>query len=85
MKRKYRYQAGDKTIEREYNYIPVRYIIAVLITIFEVFAVIGIVVACCYFIPYFYIAAWITEIFCVIKIIASDDNPIIRFRGCCLF
>ena len=75
MKRKYRYQAGDKTIEREYNYIPVRYIIAVLITIFEVFAVIGIVVACCYFIPYFYIAAWITEIFCVIKIIASDDNP----------
>jgi len=28
MKRKYGYQAGDKTIEREYNYIPVRYIIA---------------------------------------------------------
>ncbi|MBR3687024.1 MAG: cardiolipin synthase [Clostridia bacterium] len=75
MKRKYKVKTATKTIEREYNYIPVRYIIAVLITLFEILAIIGIVVACCYYIPYFYIAAWITEIFCVIKIIASDDNP----------
>lgn len=75
MKRKYKISTGKETIEREYNYIPVRYIIAVLITLFEILAIIGIVVACCYYIPYFYIAAWITEIFCVIKIIASDDNP----------
>ena len=27
MKRTYQYRAGDKTITREYNYIPVRYII----------------------------------------------------------
>lgn len=75
MKKKYRVQAGKRTIEREYNYIPVRYIIAVLITVLEVLAIIGIVAALCYFVPYFYIAAWLTEIFCVIKIIASDDNP----------
>ena len=75
MKKKYKVRTGKETIEREYNYIPVRYIIAVLITLFEIFAIISIVVACCYYIPYFYIAAWITEIFCVIKIIASDDNP----------
>ena len=75
MKRTYQYKAGDKTVEREYNYIPVRYIIAVMITAFEVAAVIGIVTALCYFVPYFYIAAYLTEIFCVIKIIASDDNP----------
>ena len=75
MKKKYQYRAGDKTIEREYHYIPVRYIVAVMITVFEVAAVIGIVVACCYFVPYFYLAAWLTEIFCVIKIISSDDNP----------
>ena len=62
MKRKYSYKAGEKVIEREYNYIPVRYIIAVLLTIFEVAAVIGIVIACCYYIPYFYLAAWATEI-----------------------
>ena len=75
MKKKYQYTAGDKTIEREYNYIPVRYIIAVMITVLEVLAVIGAVIVLCYYVPYFYIAAWITEIFCVIKIIASDDNP----------
>ena len=75
MKRKYKVKTAKKTIEREYNYIPVRYIVAVLITLFEILTIIGIVAACCYYIPYFYIAAWITEIFCVIKIIASDDNP----------
>lgn len=75
MKKKYKLRTGKETIEREYNYIPIRYIIAVLITLFEILAIIGIVVACCYYIPYFYIAAFITEIFCIIKIIASDDNP----------
>ena len=75
MKRKYKVNTGRKTIEREYNYIPVRYIIAVMITILEILAIIGAVVACCYFIPYFYVAAFLTEIFCVVKIIASDDNP----------
>ncbi len=75
MKRIYRYKAGKKEIVNEINYIPVRYIIAMMITVFEIVAVIGIVVALCYFVPYFYILAWITEIGCVIKIIASDDNP----------
>ncbi len=56
MKRKFSYQAGDTTIVREYNYIPVRYIIAMLITVLEVAAIIGIVIACCYYIPYFYLA-----------------------------
>ncbi len=75
MKRKYRYFDGKKQVEREYSYIPVRYILAVLIAIVEVLAVIGIVAALCYYVPYFYLAAWATEIFCVIRIIASDDNP----------
>ena len=75
MKKRYQVKTGTKTIEREYNYIPVRYIVAVLITLLEILAILGIVVACCYYIPYFYIAAYLTEIFCVIKIIASDDNP----------
>ena len=29
----------------------------------------------CYFIPYFYIAAYITAFGCVLKIVSSDDNP----------
>lgn len=75
MKKTYRVNTGKETIEREYNYIPVRYVIAVLITLFEIAAIIGIVIACCYYIPYFYIAALLTEIACIINIIASDDNP----------
>ena len=75
MKKKYTVQVNEKQVEREYNYIPVRYIIAVLITVLEVLAVIGIVIALCWYVPYFYLAAWATEIFCVIRIIASDDNP----------
>ncbi len=75
MKRKYKVRTGKKTVEREYDYIPLRYIFAVLITLFEILAIIGAVIACCYYIPYFYIAAFLTEVFCVVKIIASDDNP----------
>ena len=75
MKRTYKVNTGKKTIEREYNYIPVRYIIAVMITLLEILGILCATVACCYFIPYFYIAAFFTEVFCVIKIIASDDNP----------
>ena len=75
MKKTTRYKVGNKTVEREINYIPVRYIFAITITIFEVLAIIGVVVALCYFVPYFYIAAYATEILCVLNIVASDDNP----------
>ena len=75
MKKTQKYKVGTKTVERQINYIPVRYIFAMLITIFEVLAIIAVVVALCYFVPYFYIAAWITQIACVISIIASQDNP----------
>lgn len=75
MKRKIRYKAGNKIIERDVNYIPVRYIVAAIIAIFEILAVIGIVIGCCYYIPYFYIAAYITAFACELKIISGDDNP----------
>lgn len=75
MKRKYSIKTGEKTIEREYSYIPVRYIIAAIITVLEVLAIVAIVVALCYFVPYFYLACFFTEVFCVVKIIASNDNP----------
>lgn len=75
MKKTLRYQANGKTVEREINYIPVRYIFAVLFTVLEVTAIIGIVLALCCYVPYFYLAAWATEIFCVVRIISSDDNP----------
>ena len=75
MKKTITYEVNREKVQKEINYIPVRYIFAVLITLFEVLAVIGIVIALCYYVPYFYLAAWATEIFCVIRIVASDDNP----------
>ena len=75
MKRTYNVRINNKDVEREIRYIPVRYIIAMMITVFEILAVIGILVALCYYVPYFYILAGLTEIGCVIKIISSDDNP----------
>lgn len=75
MKKIYKYNAGDKIIEREYNYIPVRYILSLLVIVLEIAAMIAIVAVLCYYVPYFYIAAFVTEIVCVIKIISSDDNP----------
>lgn len=75
MKRIYQYKLNGKTVQREYMYIPLRYILAILIMLFEVLAIISIVIALCYYVPYFYIFAYITSIACVLKIIASDDNP----------
>lgn len=76
MKRKIKVSMGANNLkEREINYIPIRYILAILITLVEVLAIIGIVVALCIFVPYFYIAIGITAFAVELKIIASNDNP----------
>jgi len=61
--------------EKEIDYIPVRFIIAILLIILETVAVIAVTLLCGAYIPYFYIAMWATEIFCVLKIINSEENP----------
>ena len=75
MKRKLQYRVDKRIVEREISYIPARYIVAMLITVLEVVLIIGVVFALCYFVPYFYIAAWLTQIGCVLRIVSSDDNP----------
>ena len=75
MKRKYSYRAGDKTVEREYNYIPVRYIIAALLTLLEIAAIIGIMIVICIYVPYFYVLCYVTAFACILRIVSSDDNP----------
>ena len=69
-----RYDANT-TVEREVNYIPVRYIVALALAILETAAVIGIVMLLSYYVPYFYLAMWATEIGCVVHIIACDEKP----------
>ncbi|MBQ7936240.1 MAG: hypothetical protein IJ333_07845 [Clostridia bacterium] len=48
---------------------------AILFAVLETVAVIAIVLAFSYYVPYFYLMVWATEIAVVIRIIASDDNP----------
>lgn len=75
MKKKISYKAGRKTIERTYEYIPIRFILAMLITILEVVAIIGIVILACWYLPYFYLLAVATQVGCVVSMISSDENP----------
>ncbi len=75
MKKQIKYNIRDKRISKEITYIPIRYIFAVLLSIFEILAIISIVVAMCYYIRWFYILAVITHFACIIQVIASDDNP----------
>ena len=75
MKRRYNIRSGRAVIEREYYHIPVRYIIAVLTSMVEIVAIIGAVIALCYYVPYFYTFCLIITAGCIIKICASDDNP----------
>ena len=75
MKKLVKYYVKDELVEKEYMYIPFRFIAAILLAVLEVAAILGIVIALCYYIPYFYLLAWMTEIACVIQVVASDDNP----------
>ena len=76
MKRTIKISVGHNKFEdRVVNYIPVRYILAFSITLFEVLTIIGIMILLCLYIPYFYIAVGITVFMVELKIIASSDNP----------
>ena len=75
MKRTYKVRTGREVVEREYNYIPIRYIVAVLIAVSEIAAIIGMVILLCYYVPYFYALCVVITAACIIRICASDENP----------
>lgn len=75
MKRTIEYNVKDKRVVREINYIPMRYIIAVLISVFEILAILSIVIVLFYYQRWFALLCGITHFACVLKIISSDDNP----------
>lgn len=75
MKKKIKTYGITGAKEKEVLFIPFRFIIAMLLIILETLAVLGIVVLCAIYIPYFYIALYITQFFCVLKIINSRENP----------
>ena len=61
--------------KKKFRYIPLRYVIAMLITILEILLIIGVAVYLSYKFQYFYFLAILTQIICAVKIIASSDNP----------
>ncbi|MBQ7850761.1 MAG: PLDc N-terminal domain-containing protein, partial [Clostridia bacterium] len=75
MKKKLRYMVYDKEVEREINYIPVLFIVAVALALVATLAVMAIVVLLSLYVPYFYLLMWATEIACVIQIASSNENP----------
>lgn len=75
MKKKLRYYVNGKLVEKDVNYIPVRFIIAVLLAVMATMSVMAIVVLMCLYIPLFYLLMWITEIGCIIQIASSNENP----------
>lgn len=53
MKRTLRYNVGNETVEKDINYILVRFILAVALAVLETLAVIAIVILLCLYVPYF--------------------------------
>lgn len=75
MKIKIRYKVENRQMERIVNYIPSRYIIAIAFAVLETLAILAIVVGLSNRFSWFMWLVRLTEIACVIQIIASNDNP----------
>ena len=75
MKKTIMYDVNEQKVQKEIDYIPMRYIFVILITLLDVFTITGIVVALCYYVPYVYLACWAIEIFCV-----KGSTFAVRFR-----
>lgn len=75
MKKKIEIIENNKKVEKEINYIPFRYILSLLLILFEYLAVIAIVSIITIYVPYFYIAVVLTQLGCAVAIINSEDNP----------
>lgn len=75
MKKKIIVNENNKTVEREVNYIPFRYIVAIMLVVSETAAVISVMSLLTIYIPYFYIAVAATQIGVAIAIVNRNDNP----------
>ncbi len=75
MKKELEYKVKNRIVKKKISYVPLRYVLAVMLAILEVACIISIVLGLCYHLPYFYILAYLTQIGCVLKIVSSDDNP----------
>lgn len=75
MKKKIVIKENKRSVEREVNYVPFRYIAAIFLVALETLAVIAIVSVLTVYIPYFYIAVAATQLAVATAIVNSNDNP----------
>ncbi|MDE6412080.1 MAG: cardiolipin synthase [Clostridia bacterium] len=75
MKKKIIVNEYNKQVEREVNYIPFRYIIAIFLVVIETLSVIAVMTLLTIYIPYFYFAVVLTQFGVAIAIINRKDNP----------
>lgn len=75
MKKKITVIENNKKTEREINYIPFRYIVAIILVVVETLAVIAVMTLLTIYIPYFYIAEVVTQFAVAIAIVNRNDNP----------
>lgn len=75
MKKRVKIYKNRKFVDKEINYIPLRYIISILLAILEIIAIIGVMVLMAMYIPYFYISIIVTVVVLVVTIVASNENP----------
>ena len=75
MKKKIVINEFNKRKEREINYIPFRYIIAIFLVVLETVSVIAVMTLLTMYIPYFYFAVVLTQFGVSIAIINRKDNP----------
>ncbi len=75
MKRKIIITQNGKSTERQINYIPLRYIISVLLILFEILSVLAVMTLLSIYIPYFWVAEIVTQAGCIISIVGRRDNP----------
>ena len=75
MKKNIKVYSDGNYVDKQINYIPFRYIMAILITLLEVVAIIAVVALMAVYIPYFYIALILTQFVSIVLIVVSSGTP----------
>lgn len=68
------FQQNLAVSRKQKAFVPYRYVFAIFLTLIEIMLIIGLVLALCVYVPYFYLFTWVLEIACVIKILSSSEN-----------
>ncbi|MGN1235543.1 MAG: cardiolipin synthase [Christensenellaceae bacterium] len=75
MKKRSILRSAGGAAKKKKGYLPGRFVVAILLIVLETAGVVAMTCLCAYYIPFFYLAMWATEIVCVLRIVNSEENP----------